>query len=56
MLGVELVALGINFENFGSIRAPVPGLLNYLGIYFELGQEVLDTTLAINEQKAILSP
>ena len=28
----ELVALGMHFENFGSLRVPVTGLLISLGI------------------------
>ena len=45
MVWLELVALGINFENFGSLRAPVPVLLFSLGIDVELGQDDLDITV-----------
>ena len=40
-MGVELVALGMHFENCGSLCAPVPGLLLPLGIDVELGQDEL---------------
>ena len=45
MVGVELVALGVQFENCGSLSSPFPCLIVSLGIYVELGQEVLDVTL-----------
>ena len=54
MVEVELVALGMHFENFGSLRAPVPGLLVSMGIYVELGQEGLGITLVLDGQKASL--
>ena len=46
--------LGMHFDNCGSLCAPVPGLLVSLGIYVELGQEVLDITLVIDGHKASL--
>ena len=52
VVGVELMALGIHFENCGDLRAHVPGLLFYLGIDVELGQEGLDITLVLDGQKS----
>ena len=46
--------LGINFNNCGSLHAPVPGLPIYLDIDVEFGQEGLDITLVIGGQKASL--
>ena len=46
--------LGVHFGSFGSLRAPIPGLLIYLGIYVELGQENLDITLVLDVQKTRL--
>ena len=54
MLEVELVALGIHFENCGNLHSPAPGLLVFLGIYVELAQEVLDITLVLSYHKARL--
>ena len=48
VLGVELVSLGMHFDNCGSLRAPVPGLLVSLGIDVEFEKEVLDITLVIS--------
>ena len=45
------MALGINFEHFGSLCSPVLGLIIFLGTYVELVQKVLDITLVINDQK-----
>ena len=39
VVGAELVALGMQFENCGSLCAPVPGILISLGIDVELKQE-----------------
>ena len=38
------------FDNCGSLRAPVPGLIFYLGVYVELVQEGLDVTLVLEDQ------
>ena len=46
------MALGMHFENCGSLCAPVPGLIVYLVIYVELGQEGLGVTLVLDDQKA----
>ena len=46
--------LGINFDNCGSLHAPVPGLPIYLGIDVEFGQEGLEITLVIGGKKASL--
>ena len=54
VVGVELVALGMNFGNFGSLRAPILGLLVSLGIDVELGQEGLDIAFVLDEQKDVL--
>ena len=48
VVGVELMALGIHFDSFGSICAPVPGLLVSLGIDVELEQDGLDIVLIID--------
>ena len=53
-VGLELMDLVMHFESCGSLRAPVPGLLIYLSIWIELGHEVLDITLILDVQKAIL--
>ena len=44
---VELLALGVNFEIFGSICAPVPGLLVAMVIEVELGKEGLDIAFIV---------
>ena len=44
----------MKFDNCGSLRAPVPVLLIYLGIDVELGQEGLDITLIHDGHKASL--
>ena len=48
VVGVDLMALGVHFEIFGSLRAPVMGLLVSLDIDVELGQEGLDITLILD--------
>ena len=48
---VELMALGMQFENCGSLCFPVTGLLVYMGIGVELEQEGLDITLVLDGQK-----
>ena len=42
------MALGMNFDSFGSLCAHVPGLLVSLGIDVELGQEGLDIALILD--------
>ena len=54
MVWVELVALGMQFGNDCSLRAPGTGVLFSLGIDVELGQEVLDNNLVIYGQKSRL--
>ena len=54
VVGVELVALGMHFDNFGSLHAPFPSLMFSLGIDVELGQEVLDITLVLDVHKTSL--
>ena len=44
----------MNFGNFGSLRAPILGLLVSLGIDVELGQEGLDIAFVLDEQKDVL--
>ena len=53
-LRVELVALGVHFDNCGSPCAPIPGLLVSLVICVELGQEGLIVTLVLDGQKSSL--
>ena len=48
------MTLYMHFDNSGSLCAPVPGLIVYLGIYIELGQEGLDITLVLHGKKARL--
>ena len=48
------MALGIQFDSFGNLCAPVPGLLVSLSVYFELGQEGLDITFILYGYKASL--
>ena len=48
------MALGVNFDGFGSLCAPVPGLLVYLFIDVELVQEGLEVTSIIDGYKASL--
>ena len=54
VIGVDLMDLGVHFGGFVSLRDPIPGLLIYLGIYVELGQENLDITLVLDVQKTRL--
>ena len=54
VVGVEFVALRMNVDNCGSIRAPVPALLVSLVIYVELGQEGSYITLVLDGQKSSL--
>ena len=44
------MALGVRFENCGSLHAPVPGLLVPLEIFIELGQEGLDVNFFLEGQ------
>ena len=44
----------MHFEKFGSLCAPVSGLLVSIGIYVELGQEVSDIALVLYGYKASL--
>ena len=48
------MALGVKFDNCGSLRAPVPGVLISLGVYVELVQELLDITFFLSGHKAVL--
>ena len=48
------MALGIQFDIFGYLCAPVLGLLVSLGVYFKLGQEGLDITLILDGYHASL--
>ena len=48
MVGVELMALVMYFDSFGSLCSPVPGLLNSFGIDVELVQEVLDVAFILD--------
>ena len=45
------MALGVRFDNFGCLRAPVLGLIISLIFGAELGQEVLDISLVFDGQK-----
>ena len=54
MVGVELVILGVHFENCDSLHAPVSSLLISLGIDVELVQEVLDIILVLGGQSSSL--
>ena len=38
----------MHFEHFGSLGAPVPGLLVSLGIHVELGKKGLDINLILD--------
>ena len=48
------MALGIHLDNIDSLHDPVPSLIVSLIIDVELGKEVLDITLIIGGQKAII--
>ena len=54
MVGVELIALGMHFDSFGSICVPVPVLLVSMGIDVELGQEGLYIALILDGYKVSL--
>ena len=54
MVGVELMTLGMHFDRFCGIYAPVPGLIVSLGIDVELTQEIPDTDLILDGYKARL--
>ena len=49
VVGLELIALGVHFDSFGSLCAPVLGLIVSLGIDVELVQEGLDVTLILDD-------
>ena len=48
------MSLGMYVESCGSLHVPLPGLLFYLIIYVELGQEGLEITLVLDEHKSSL--
>ena len=48
VVGVESMALGMHFDSFGSLCAPVLGIIVSLGIDIELGKGGLDTALIID--------
>ena len=48
VVGVELMALVMQFDSFGSLCAPVLRLLFSLGIGVEFGQEGLDISLILD--------
>ena len=48
MVGVELMDLGMHFDSFGSLYAPIPGLPTFLGIGIALVKEGLDIALIID--------
>ena len=50
------MALGMHFDSFGSLCAPVPGLLVSLSIDVELVQEGFDITFILDGYKASLEP
>ena len=43
---------GLHFDYYCSLRAPVPGLICFLGIYIELGNEGLNIVLIFDDQEA----
>ena len=49
VVGLDLVALGMHSDNFGSICAPFPGLIFSLYIDIELVQEGLDVYLILDD-------
>ena len=53
VVGIQLVALDMQFENCGSLHAPVPGLLFSMIVGVELVQEELDITF-LDGQKSSL--
>ena len=54
VVGVELMALGVQFYSCGSIRYPVPSLLVSLGIYVELIQKGLEINFLLDVQNSSL--
>ena len=48
VVDVYLMALGMNFDSFGSLLEPIPGVLVSQGIFFELGQEGLGISLILD--------
>ena len=44
----------MHLGNWGSLCAPILGLLVFLVIYVELGQEIFDVTFVLDGNKAIL--
>ena len=50
VIWLELISVGMLFGCFGSLHALVPGLLIYLGRYFELVDEVLEVILVLGGQ------
>ena len=48
------MALGMHFDNCGSLRAPIPGLLVSLGIDVQLLQEGLYIALFLDVQNTIV--
>ena len=48
VVGVELMDLGMHFDSFGSLYAPIPGLPTFLGIGIALVKEGLDIALIID--------
>ena len=54
VVGVYLLALGMFFDNCGSLCAPVSGLIFSLGNGVESGQEVLYIYLVLDVHKASL--
>ena len=54
VVGAELVAFGMHFDNCDSIRNPFPDLLVSMGIDVELVQEGLEVALVLDGQKVSL--
>ena len=54
MVGVEFMALGMHFENCGSICEPVTRLIISLGSNVDMGQEGLDITLVLDGKNTSL--
>ena len=46
------MSMGMNLDCFGSIHAPVPGLITSLVIFVELGHEGLNITLVFDGLEA----
>ena len=51
---VDLMALGMHFDSFGSLYEPVSGLLVFLNFFVELVKEGLDIALILDGYKASL--